>query len=76
MPVYKLQIVHADNPALVVTFPGGGPLERDFIQACVDAICQRPVGLFRTERQVRQAVEAGITDVVRSLKYETVSLPR
>ena len=69
-PIFKLAIVWADGhkPAC---FPGGGPVERDFIVACTEAIVKRGVGLFRTNAAVKQAILAGITEVISELKNET-----
>ena len=73
-PLFLLQIVRADPPHEVVRFPGGGPLERNLIHACTEAIVARGVGLLKTERQVKAAITAGITDAIRELKWDTRSL--
>jgi len=69
IPVYRLQI--ADLEGRVAQLPAGGRLERDFIGECADAILQRGVGFWRTEAHVRADIEAGITEVIRELKWET-----
>lgn len=73
-PLFLLQIVKATPPHEVVRLPGGGPLERDLIQACTEAIVQRGVGLLKTERQVKAAIAAGITEAIRDLKWDTRGL--
>lgn len=73
-PLFLLQIVKAEEPHVVVRLPGGGPLERDLISAFTDAIVQRGVGLLKTERQVKAAIAAGITDAIRELKFDTRNL--
>lgn len=71
MPKFLLQIVDAQRRH-VVTLPAGGDLERDLIQACTDAIVAKGVGVFRTEAQVRTAIDAGITEALRDLKMQTI----
>ena len=70
VPVFKLAILYA-NDSRPAIFPGGGPLERDLIAACTEAIVKRGVGVFRTEAQVKAAILAGITEVVMDLKNDT-----
>ena len=73
-PIFLLQIVHNVPPYEVVRFPGGSALERDFVLACTDAICQRGVGVLKSEAQVRQAIAAGIGDTITALKKDTKAL--
>jgi hypothetical protein len=70
MTLFWLQIV--DRSGVVVQLPGGGPLERDLIRSCTEAIVKRGVGVFRTEAHVKQAIAQGITEAIRELKRETV----
>jgi hypothetical protein len=70
MTLFLLQIVKPDGT--VVQMPGGGPLERDLVRACTDAIVAKGVGLFKTEAQVKAAIEAGIAETIRDLKFDTV----
>lgn len=76
MPRFLLQIVDDDEPQRhpVVRFQGGGKLERDLIADCTNAIVGKGVGMFKSEAAVRRAIADGITDVIRSLKHETVPL--
>lgn len=76
IPRFLLQIVDADDPHAVVRFPAGGPLERDFIDACRQAIVAKGVGFGKTEAQVDRAIMDGLTDVIKALKWETRQLPR
>lgn len=69
-PLFLLQIVHNDTGYLVARLPGGGPLERDLIQICKDAILSKGVGVFRTEAQVARAVEEGIREALLSVKRD------
>lgn len=71
-PVYLLQIVDAEHPHQVVQMPGGGKLEREFVNACATAIVAKGVGLGRTEAHVERDVRDGIAEVIRDLKWETV----
>ena len=70
MRLFLLQIVRAETGE-VVRFPGGGPLERDLIDACTEAIVSRGVGMWRTEAHVREAIAAGMTEAIMSLKRDT-----
>ena len=71
MILYLLQIVDAAAPHAVVRIPAGGLLERDLVHVCTEAIVSKGVGFFRTEAQVRRAIEQGITDAIRDLKRES-----
>lgn len=70
-PVFLLQIVEANPPHALVRIPGGGALERELIQVCTDAIVSKGVGIFRTETQVRHAIQDGMTEAILSLKHDT-----
>lgn len=70
-PIFLLQIVLAEAPHDVARLPGGGPLERDLIAACTEAIVAKGVGFGKTEAQVRQAIAAGITDAIRAIKRDS-----
>lgn len=72
MTVFLLQIVKPDGS--VVQLPAGGKLERDLIQVCTAAIVSKGVGFWKTESQVKAAIEAGIAEAIRDLKFETVSV--
>ena len=52
------------------------PGEHDLIQACPDAIVAKGVGLFRTEAQVRLAIEQGITEVLMAMKTAVLPKPK
>ena len=69
-PIFKLAIVWADGHTPAI-FPGGGPLERDLITACTEAIVKRGVGLFKTEAAVKRAILEGMTEVIVDLKNDT-----
>ena len=71
MILYLLQIVDASAPHAVVRIPAGGPLERDLVQICTEAIVSQGVGIFRTEAHVRKAIHAGITEAIADLKRES-----
>ena len=73
--LFLLQIVDV-RTGDVVQLPAGGALERDLIQSCTDAIVARGVGLFRTEAQVRQAIQDGMTEAILALKLETREVVR
>ena len=72
MTLFWLQIV--DGSGVVAKLPGGGTLERDLVQSFTDAIVKKGVGVFRTEAQVRAAIEAGITEVLREMKHQTTGV--
>lgn len=70
MVLFWLQIVDVNGK--VVTLPdAGGKLERDLIAACTNAIVSKGVGVFKTEAQVRKAIEDGITETFTDLKLKT-----
>ena len=71
MILYYVQIVEAKPPYTVVRIPGGGPLERDLVKLCTEVIVSKGVGLFRTESQVRQAIEDGMTEALSAVKRES-----
>lgn len=48
----------------------GGQGERDLVAAATKAIVAKGVGMFRTEAQVKAAIEEGLQDVLRDLKSE------
>ena len=73
-PLFLVQIVEVEPPHAVVRFHGGSPLERDFINACTEAIVAKGVGLLRTEAQVKVAIHDGITETIRTLKWHTKGL--
>jgi len=76
-PMYLLQIVHADEPHhVVVRGPAGShlPLEIDMRARIVAAVVKRGVGFFKTEGQVRTAIEEGITEALMELKAQTVGV--
>ena len=70
-PVFLLQIVEANPPHTIVRIPGGGVLECVLIKVCTDAIVSKGVGIFRTETQVRHAIQEGMTEAILSLKHDT-----
>lgn len=71
-PMFLLQIVESRAPQhALVRFPGGGPLEAEFIGRCTEAIVRRGVGFLRSEAHVRQAIADGITEAVLTLKQES-----
>jgi hypothetical protein len=72
MTRFWLQV--ADRDGVVWKTPFGAPMERDLIQAMTAAIVAKGVGVFRTEAQVRRAIEQGMTETVQALKRETVSV--
>ena len=71
-PLFLLQIVRPDGTK--VRLPGGGELEKNLIEYCTKAICRRPVGIFRTQAQVRQAIVDGLTEALNDLKRETIKV--
>ena len=70
-PIFLLQLVDA-RTGRVVTFPGGGPIERDLLTDATDRIVSKGVGIFRTEAQVRRAVEAGLREAFYEFKKESI----
>lgn len=67
--MFKLQIVNQDGE--LARFPGGGPLEREFVEACVAALVAKGVGIFRTENHVAIDCREAITEVIYALKADT-----
>lgn len=58
---FLVQIVEVTTGE-VLRFPGGSPLEADFLDACAQAIVDRGVGFGRTERDF---IEACVTAVLK-----------
>lgn len=79
-PLFLLRIVDAENPQLVMTMPGGGPAERDLVSAitelvqqkAADAIAAHRIGYFRSEAQVRAAINQALPAVVYAAVSETI----
>lgn len=67
--MFKLQIVTPEGD--LARFPGGGPLEREFIEACVTAAIAKGVGVFRTEAHVAQDMRDAISETIYALKSDT-----
>ena len=67
--MFLLQIVTPEG--IAARFPGGGPLEREFIQACVDAIVAKGVGIGRTEAHVAIVAADAIRETILALKADT-----
>ena len=65
-PVFKLALIYPDGTSLPIT--AGGPVEIDLKAACKAAILSKGVGMFRTEAQVAQAIDEGITETIQALK--------
>jgi glycerol-3-phosphate responsive antiterminator len=68
--VFRLQITDLNGE--VIELKPGGKLEIDFIEACTNEITAHGVGVFKTEAQVRAAIKAGISNVIRTLKHRTI----
>lgn len=73
-PIYRLQVV-SDDGTRVIMFPGGGPLERELVASCTDAIAKR-IGMFTRQAHVKTAVAEGIEEVFKALKHETRQVPK
>lgn len=70
MPVFVLKIVHTET-GNVAHLPAGGALEADLINLCTAHIVAKGVGLFRSEKHVKQSIHDGIKDAIMSLKEQT-----
>lgn len=70
--MFYLQIAEAQTGRVAVF--ADRRLEVDFVEACVQAIASKGVGLLRTEAQVRQAIREGLDETIRGLKDETKAL--
>ena len=73
-PIFMIQIVEVATGRVVERLYAGGALERDLIRDCTAAAVKRGVGIFRTEAQVSDAIEAGFREVLSGLKKATRSL--
>lgn len=71
-PVYLLQIVNPQG--VVVRFPGGGPMEKDIVEACVKKIAAKYVGLLKTQKQVEARVREAVAEAIYELKAETIKV--
>lgn len=74
-PLFKLQIVDRLGDVVVSPF-AAGKLEIDLVEACVEAIRTRGVGIGRTEAHVVEDVRAGIVAAIQALKDQTRPLAR
>lgn len=50
----------------------GGRGERDLVETVVNALMQKPIGVFRTKATVRQHVEDVLNDALHNLKSEVL----
>lgn len=72
MVKFKLKIVYPDGSDIL--FNGGGQIELDLIDACTRAIVAKGVGVFRTEAQVKTAIQVGMAEAIFGLKRESLKL--
>lgn len=72
MVKFKLKLVYPDGTDIL--FNGGGQIELDLIDACTRAIVAKGVGVFRTEAQVKTAIQVGMTEAIFGLKRESLKL--
>lgn len=75
-PLFLLRIVRTDTQQTLATLPGGGPLEADLVESCVQGILDTNViedcvtqvldkGVrFRTQDHIEQDIRDGITEVL------------
>lgn len=69
--VFKLQIV--DENERIVTFPGGGQMEIDLINEISQALSGK-LSLLTTRAKAQAAVAEAVSEVVYSLKKETLKV--
>jgi hypothetical protein len=67
--MFVLQIAHPDG--VLARFPAGGPLEREFIEACVTRALAKGVGIFKTQAQVETALREAVTEAIWNLKEDS-----
>jgi hypothetical protein len=72
LPVYKLQLVDARTHERVI-FEGRSEMECDLVQAIVDDVETRPIGLFRSKARVLVEVEAAVVDALDAFKRRVVT---
>ena len=78
-PTFYLQIVDR-NGVVLRRFPAGGyppgkdTVEAEIIEAAIEAIRQHPVGFWRTEQAVCNAIRKGLAEAFMALKRETLPL--
>ena len=65
----KLQIV--DESGVVVTMPGGGPLEAELVEHCVAVISRQPIGFFTRRATVQAAIRGGLRRALQEIKDQT-----
>lgn len=70
-PTFLLQIVHARDGVTVATFPGGGPVERQFIEHCTAHLLPVVQYAFRAET-LRTAIAAALTAALMDIKQDTL----
>lgn len=67
---YLIQIVYRQSPETVVRLEPGLQAEKDLVQALVDELDSRPVGVFHTRARVQAEVEAALDKVLMDLKRQ------
>jgi hypothetical protein len=69
MSRFRICITDTQTGERAVLVPGSTG-ERDLVKSVTDSIVRKGVGLFRTESQVKAAIEAGLKEVFLELKRE------
>lgn len=72
MSRFRITITNTETGEQARLVPGSTG-ERDMITAVTDAVVRKGVGVFRTEAQVRKAIDAGLREVLKALKREVDS---
>ncbi len=69
MSRFILSIVDTVTGAQAKLRPGGSA-EKNLVEQAVNAIVKKGVGVFKTEAQVRKAIQEGLTEAIRSAKSD------
>jgi hypothetical protein len=75
MSRFRIVIRDTETGDDAVLVPGSTG-ERDLIRAVTDATVRQGVGMFRTEAQVKKAIDTAVREVLLDMKREVKSVRR
>ena len=74
MSISRFRVVIMKEDGTFAVLHPGGKGERDMTQAITEQVIEKGVGFFKTEAQVKLAVEEAISEVLHELKSEVEPL--
>jgi hypothetical protein len=69
MSRFRISIVDTKTGQTASLVPGSTG-ERDFVASITEKVVRKGVGIFRTEAQVKAAIDAGVKEAIKELKRE------